>query len=94
MVPNFVARTRGSKCVQAQLVGRQRRQEFFGEFRKTGEISCFNLWRLVSCSIRRQQVAVGTADRQQVAVGTADRQHVSVGTADRQHVSVGNADLQ
>ena len=26
------------------------------------EISRFNLWRLISCSVRRQQVAVGTAD--------------------------------
>ena len=41
---------------------RQRRQEFSGEFRKTGEISRFNLWRLISCAVRRQQVAVGTAD--------------------------------
>ena len=40
---------------------RQRRQKFFGEFRKTGEISRSNLWRLVSCSVRRQQVEPGTA---------------------------------
>ena len=33
----------------------------FGEFRKTGEISRSNLWRLVSCSVRRQQVEPGTA---------------------------------
>ena len=41
--------------------GRQCRQEFFGEFRKTGEISRFNLWRLISCAVRRKQVEPGTA---------------------------------
>ena len=47
---------------------------FSSKSRKTEEISRFNLWRLISCSVRRQLVAVGTADRRQlVAVGTADR---------------------
>ena len=41
--------------------GRQCRQEFFGEFRKTGEISRFNLWRLISCAVRRMQPEPGTA---------------------------------
>ena len=41
--------------------GRQCRQEFFGEFRKTGEISRFNLWRLISCAVRRKQPEPGTA---------------------------------
>ena len=41
--------------------GRQCRQEFSGEFRKTGEISRFNLWRLISCAVRRKQVEPGTA---------------------------------
>ena len=41
--------------------GRKCRQEFFGEFRKTGEISRFNLWRLISCAVRRKQVEPGTA---------------------------------
>ncbi len=50
---------------------RQCRQEFSGESRKTEETSRSNLWRLGSCSVRRQQVAVGPADRQQVAPGTA-----------------------
>ena len=35
------------------------------------ETSRFNLWRLVSCSIRRQQVAVGSADRQKVHADSA-----------------------
>ena len=46
----------------------------FRESRKNEESGSFNLWLPDSCAIRRQQVAVGTADRQQVAVGTADRQ--------------------
>ena len=33
----------------------------FRKFRKTEEISRSNVWRLVSCSIRRQQVGAGTA---------------------------------
>ena len=41
---------------------RRCRHEFSGEFRKTEEPSRFNLWRLGSCSVRRQQVAVGHAD--------------------------------
>ena len=41
--------------------GRQCRQEFSGEFRKTGEISRFNLWRLISCAVRRMQPEPGTA---------------------------------
>ena len=48
---------------------RQCRQEFSGESRKTEEPSRSNLWRLGSCSVRRQQVAPGTA-----RVGNADRQ--------------------
>ena len=43
---------------------RQRRQEFFGEFRKTEEISRFSLWRLVSCPIPWQQAGAGTACQQ------------------------------
>ena len=35
------------------------------------EINRSNLWRLVSCSVRRQQVAVGSADRQEAEPGTA-----------------------
>ena len=50
---------------------RQCRQEFSGESRKIGEISRSNLWRLVSCPVRRQQVEVGPADRQQLEPGTA-----------------------
>ena len=77
-----VARTRGSKRVQAQparrrqqvAVGpvdwwRQRRHEFSGEFQKTEEIGDFNLWSPISGVVLRQQVAVGPADRQQTAVG-------------------------
>ncbi|MDD7413458.1 MAG: hypothetical protein PUK86_09640 [bacterium] len=48
MVTEFSARTGGSKWVQA--LPAQRNQPL-------------QLWRLVSCSVRRQQVAVGTADR-------------------------------
>ena len=51
--------------------GRQRRHVFSGESRKTGEFGDFNLWSPNSCSVRRQQVAVGPADRQQVEPGTA-----------------------
>ena len=53
----------GEEQVDAGLacLNRQRRQEFSGEFRKTGEISRFYLWRLISCSIRWQQVGPGTA---------------------------------
>ena len=61
MLPEFVDRTRGSKCVQAQP-GRQCRSEFSGEVRKTEDPSRLNVWRLGSCSIWRQQVAVGPAD--------------------------------
>ena len=43
---------------------RQRRPIICGEFRRFEEPSRSNLWRLGSCSIRRQQVAVGPADRQ------------------------------
>ena len=51
---------------------RQCRQAFSGETRKTGEIGNSNLWFPISCSDRRQQVAVGPADRrQQVEPGTA-----------------------
>ena len=43
----------------------------FRKFRKTEEISRSNLWRLISCSVRRQQPGAGSACRQQVAPGTA-----------------------
>ena len=43
----------------------------FPGIRKTEETSRLNLWRLVSCFTRRQQVAVGPADRQQVEPGPA-----------------------
>ena len=49
MVPEFVARMRGSNRLSAL---------------PTEEPSRFNLWRLGSCAVRRQQVAVGPADRQ------------------------------
>ena len=50
---------------------------------ETEDPSRSDLWRLGSCSVRRKQVGVGTADRrQQVGVGTADRrQQVVPGTA-------------
>ena len=72
----------GSRWLSA-LPTRQRRQEFSGESRKTEEPGSFNLWLPGSCSVRRQQVAVGTADRrQQVTVGTAGRrQQVRAGSA-------------
>lgn len=38
---------RGSKCLSVQPIE---------------DFACFNLWRAKSCSIRRQQVAVGPAD--------------------------------
>ena len=62
MLPEFVDRTRGSKCVQAQP-GRQCRSEFSGEVRKTEDPSRLNVWRLGSCSIWRQQPGLGTAQR-------------------------------
>ena len=53
----------------------QCRPPICGEAHRFEEISRFNLWRLVSCSVRRKHVAVGTADpRKQVTVGTANRQ--------------------
>ena len=58
------------------------------------EFGGFNQWPPNSCSIRRQQMAVGPADRQQMAVGPADRQQMAVGPADRQQVAVGPADRQ
>ena len=43
--------------VEPGTARRQRRQEFSGEFRETEEISRSDLWRLILCSIRRQQGA-------------------------------------
>ena len=60
MLPEFVDRTRGSQCVQAQP-GRQCRQEICGEARRFEEISRSDEWRLISCSIWRQQVRPGSA---------------------------------
>ena len=62
MLPEFVDRTRGSKCVQAQP-GRQCRQEICGGARRFEEISRSDEWRLGSCSIWRQQPGLGTAQR-------------------------------
>ena len=63
MVPEFVDRIGGSKWVQAQPARPTIRRETCG----FEEISRFNLWRLVSCAVRRQQVEAGTA-----RVGRAD----------------------
>ena len=63
-----------SPCDRKTDKRRQRRHEFFGESRKTEEFGNSNLWFPNSCSIRRQQVAVGTADRrQQVGADSACR---------------------
>ena len=48
---------RGAAC----RLDRQSRREFSGEVRKTAETSRSNLWRLVSCSVRRQQPGAGSA---------------------------------
>ena len=72
MAPEFVDRIRGSRWVQAQPARPIIRREFCG----FEEPSRSNLWRLGSCAIRRQQVAVGPADRKQVAVGPADPEYL------------------
>ena len=51
----------GSRWVQAQPASRQRRHEFSGEARKTGEIGNSDLWFPISCAIRRQQPGAGPA---------------------------------
>ena len=50
---------------------RQCRLSICGEARRFEETSRFNLWRLVSCSIWRQQVGAGSACRQQVGADSA-----------------------
>ena len=59
--------------------GRQGRQMFSGEARKTGEFGNSNLWFPKSCQNRRQQVSVGTADRREhrLQAQSADRSMVS-----------------
>ena len=56
---------RASRWVQAAPAVNLRHVRRFEEFGN------FNLWFPDSCSIRRQQVAVGPADRQQLGPGTA-----------------------
>ena len=72
---------------------RQRRPIIRGEARGFEEISRLNLWRLISCAVRRQQVGVGPADRrQQEGVGPADRrQQEGAGLACRERVEPGTA---
>ena len=59
--PNSSIEPAAASALQAQP-GRQCRSEFSGEVRKTEDPSRLNVWRLGSCSIWRQQVAVGPAD--------------------------------
>ena len=55
-------------------LGRQCRQKIRREACGFEEIGNSNLWFPISCAVRRQQVAPGTARRQQhVAPGTARR---------------------
>ena len=61
MAPGFVDRMRGSKWQSAQLTG-SAGKNLPENFREIEEIDRSNVWRSISCAVRRQQVAVGPAD--------------------------------
>ena len=69
MAPEFVDRIRGSRWVQAQPARPIIRREFCG----FEEPSRFDLWRLGSCAIRRQQVEPGTARRTNFGGGLGEQ---------------------